>query len=185
MLYKSNTTEINNISANVDEVLEEVIEIEEHLHNYEKWFGAANVPVGETHVADRMAGGVSPFQLIAGNDTFGQWVQVLGSADTPVQAGKIKFDLHRLMVTSTNSTSPFNIQIITGESSGINAKLAIEDFDEVPYISATNNNDSGISDIIDKRVDAGTKVWMRTCCIGQDGPNINFYIGLHEYEYDE
>ena len=174
---------IGNIYFNkIKNIEQEIYEVEKHLHNYEKWFGQASVPSGELHVADRMAGGISAFQLIAGNDDFGSWVQVLGSSDTPVQSGKVKFDLHRLLVISTNSTRPFTIQIITGESSGIAGKLLSEDFDELPYISASNNNDSGISEIIDKRINVGTKVWMRVCDIGGNGTNINFYIGIHEYD---
>jgi hypothetical protein len=156
--------------------------IKQHHHNYEKWFGLAAVPSGEVHRADRMAGGIAPFQLVAGNNTFGNWVQVLGSGDTPVQAGKLKFDFHRVLVTGTNSTRPFNIQIIIGESSGFAAKLLAEDFDEFPYISATNNNDSGINETIDKRYVVGEKVWMRCVDIGGNGTNINFYIGVHEYD---
>lgn len=163
------------------EILEEVKEIERHLHNNEKWFGAAAVPSGETHVADRMSGGISPFQLVAGNDTFGDWVQLLGSSDTPVETGETKYDLHRFMITTTNSTRPFNIQIVSGESADIAAKISAEDFTEFPYIAPTNNNDSGISDVIDKRDNAGEKLWARCVDIGGNGTNINFYIGLHEY----
>lgn len=174
-LQKTNINEI-------EEILDEVIEIEKHLHNFEKWFGLASSPNGEIHRADRIAGGINPFQLIAGNNTFGNWVQILGSEDTPVRTGKTKFDFHRLLVTSTNSTNTFVLQIVEGESSEIADKLITENFNEIAYISATNNNDSGISDIIDLRFDSGSKVWMRCCCIGANGVNINFYIGIHEYD---
>lgn len=129
-----------------------------------------------------MDGAIQPFQLVAGNNTFGNWVQVLGSSDTPIQAGKTRFDLHRVLVTGTNSTRTFIIQIISGESADFAAKLTAEDFDEFPYISSSNNNDSGISDIIDKRGHAGDKVWMRCADVGGNGTNINLYIGLHEYD---
>lgn len=163
--------------------LDEVIEIENHLHNYEKWFGLAGTPAGETHRADRMDGAIAPFQLAAGNNDFNAtWLQVLGSSDTPVTSGKTKFDLHRMIVTDTNSTDPFIIQIVTGESAGIAAKLTAEDFDEFPYVSATNNNDSGISEIIDKRCDVGEKVWMRCANVGGNGSLIDLYIGIHEYD---
>lgn len=160
----------------------EVTEIENHIHNYEKWFGLAAVPAAETHRADRMDGVISTFQLVAGASDFGAWVQVLGSSDTPVQAGKTKFDLHRMLVVTTNSTNPFIIQLIRGESADFATKLAAEDFDELPYVSATNNGDSGISDILDKRYDSGEKVWMRCANVGGSGTLIDFYIGIHEYD---
>jgi len=158
-----------------------VHEIEKHFHNREKWFGAAVTPSGETHVADRMAGGVSPFTLTAGNDDFGAWVQILGSSDTPVQSGMAKFDAHRFLVTSTNSTSPFIVRVVGGESADIAEKIANEEFTEAPFISATNNNDSGISDIISSRIPVGIKAWERAACIGGNGNTLDFYIGIHEY----
>ena len=162
-------------------ILEETNEIERHLHSQEKWFGAATTPSGETHIADRMVGGIDPFTLTAGNDTFGAWLQVLGSSDTPVSTGMTKFDAHRFMVTSTDSTLPFIIQIATGESAGLAAKIAAEEFTEAPYVSATNNNDSGIQDILSIRISAGEKVWARAACIGGNGNTIDFYYGIHEY----
>ena len=170
------------MQADIDTMKAEVSETEHHLHNNEKWFGAAASASGETHVADRMGPGIAPFALLTGNDAFGSWVQILGSSDTPVASGKLKYDTHRILVTSTDSTIPFNVQIVSGESAAIAAKISAEDFTEFPYISATNNADSGISDVIDKRDDAGEKMWMRAICVGQDAKTINLYFGLHEYD---
>lgn len=160
---------------------DEVAEIEHHLHNREKWFGAAAVPVGETHVADRMGGGVQPFELTTGNDDFGAWVQIMGSEDTPVTPGFTKIDAHRAIVTDTDSVNPFVIQIATGESTDLAAKVASEAFTEFPYKSASNLNDSGISDVLTIRADVGTKVWARACCVGANAKIIHVYYGIHEY----
>ena len=165
-----------------DSVAYRAHQLERHHHNYEKWFGLAGTPAAETHRADRMDGAIAAFQLTAGNNDFGSWLQVLGSDDTPITVGSVKFDLHRIIVTDTNSTDIFIIQIVTGESAGIATKLVAEDFDEFPYISATNNNDSGISELIDKRVDVGEKVWMRCANVGGNGTVLDLYLGIHEYE---
>ena len=165
-----------------DSLAYKVEEIERHFHNNEKWFGDAAVAVGETHAADRVGGATIPFRLVAGNNTFGNWVQILGSADTPVETGRVKFDLHRILVTDTNSTRPFIIQLVEGESADIAAKILAEDFTEIMYKSATNNNDSGVAEIIDKRCNVGIKHWARCTDIGGNGTNINFYFGIHEYE---
>jgi len=157
-------------------------EIEKHFHNREKWFGLAAVASGELHVADRMAGGIQPFILTAGNDDFGAWVQVLGSSDTPVTSEAEKYDSHRLLVTTTNSTNPFIIQVIAGESADFATKLAAEEFTEAPYVSGTNNNDSGISNIMSSRVTAGVKAWARCACIGANATTISLYFGIHEYQ---
>lgn len=174
--------ETDGLLGTPDSIAYRIHEVERHLHNMEKWFGAAVTPVGETHVADRMAGGVSPFTVTAGNDDFGAWVQVLGSDDTPVTTGAVKFDAHRILVTATNSTNPFIIQVVSGESADIAAKLAAEQYSESPYISATNNNDSGIEDIMVRRTDVSEKMWIRAACIGSSGSTISLYFGVHEYE---
>lgn len=161
---------------------DEVEIVEEHFHNNEKWFGAATVPAGETHVADRMDGAVVPFQLTAGNNDFNAvWTQILGSADTPVVAGKTLFDKHRILVTTTNSTNAFVIQFVCCEAADIAAKLIAEDFTEVPYISATNNADAGIADMLDDLHSTGEKIWARCACVGANGTVLNFYLGIHEY----
>ncbi len=120
-----------------------VHEIEKHLHNDEKWFGVAASASGETHIADRMGPGIAAFALLSGNDAFGSWVQILGSSDTPVLAGRVKFDIHRILVTTTDSTTVFLVQFVVGESAGIAAKLSAEDYTEAPYIASTNRSDSG------------------------------------------
>lgn len=159
-----------------------VEEIEKHFHNREKWFGVAASPSGETHVADRMGPGIAPFALVSGNDDFGSWVQILGSSDTPVVAGMVSFDAHRFLVTTTDSTAVFKVQVIAGESADLAALVSAETFTEAPYVSATNNADSGIGDIMSSRVLTGVKVWARCICIGQNAKTINAYFGLHEYE---
>ena len=98
-------------AATIDEILEEAEYTEHHLHNREKWFGDAAVPVGEDHVADRVGGTTTSFQLVAGNNDFGQWVQVLGANDTPVEAGKTLFDAHRYLVTTTNHFSTWTLLV--------------------------------------------------------------------------
>ena len=160
---------------------QDVYEIEHHIHSHEKWLGVAALPSGETHIADRIGPGIIPFALLSGNDDFGNWLQVLGSSDTPIESGMTKVDAHDILVTTTNSTEVFFIQFVIGESAGIADLISAEDFTEVPYISATNNADSGVEPIINKRIATGTKVWARTICIGQNAKTINFYVGVHEY----
>jgi hypothetical protein len=179
---KIDSAAINGLSGVSNSLGYKIEEIERHIHGQEKWLGLAASPSGETHRADEMDGSIQPFQLVSGNNDFGPWLQVLGSSDTPIKSGNLFFDAHRYLVTSTNSTSPFIIQAVEGESADLASKIANKDYTAVPYISATNNNDSGIEGIMSSRVPAGSKVWLRCACVGQNGPVINFYYGIHEYE---
>lgn len=160
---------------------QEAYEVEHHIHGHEKWMGVAAVANGEIHVADRIGPGIAAFALLTGNDAYGNWVQVMGSSDSPIEAGMTRMDTHRIMVTTTNSTEAFFVQFVIGESAGIAALIAAEDMTEFGYISATNNADSGITPVINKRTPSGTKVWARAICIGQNAKTINMYVGLHEY----
>ncbi len=158
-----------------------VHEIEKHHHSHEFWFGLANSPSGETHRGDLIDASVAPFVLTAGNNAYGNWVQIIGSGDTPIQADYAKFDLHRFLVTTTNDTNIYNIQIANGESAGLAAKITAKDFTSVSYIAATNNNDSGINEMMMPRYSAGDKMWARCICVGQDAKTISVYFGIHEY----
>lgn len=64
----------------------------------------------------------------------------------------------------------------------INADTFVDKTEESPYISATNNNDSGIEEVMVRRTETGEKVWDRTRCLGGDGSTISFFFGIHEYE---
>lgn len=159
-----------------------VHEIERHFHGTDKFFGLAAVASGETHVADRVGGSILPFPLTAGNDDFGSWVQILGSSDTPFTPGAVKFDMSKMLTTTTNSTNAFILQFASGESAGLAAKIAAEDFTETMHVAATNNADSGIEGVKSPRIVVGEKLWARTCCIDASGSTIAAYFALHEYE---
>lgn len=171
----------NNSERLLDRNFDEIENVEHHFHNNEKWFGLAGTPIGETHRADRMDGLIQPFQLIAGASAFGSWVQIFGSGDSPVVPGMTRGDSHRAMITETNSTNPFIIQLIAGEYVDIIANLLAQEFTEFPYIAATNAIESGITEVMSKRFTQGVKLWARCACVGATGTNISFYIGLHEY----
>ncbi len=78
---------ITNMAAmqvNVDTIEAEVIEVEKHLHSPERWLGLNGAPTA-TVFADANE---TSYQIDSGNTVFGSWVQILGTDDTPVVAGK-------------------------------------------------------------------------------------------------
>jgi len=44
------------------------------------------------------------------------------------------------------------------------------------------NDNSGIEDVMTRRVPIGTKVWIRAACVCATGTTISVYYGVHEYE---
>lgn len=157
-----------------------VHEIERHLHSYERWMELAGTPAAETHRADAAGTGAGVFQIDAGNDTWGAWLQILGSSDTPVDGTAAKFDLHRILVTATERNAIYVLQIGFGATGA--ASLTADSYIEAAFIPASNAVDSGPVEIQSRRVAAGTKGWARCICPGQDTATLDFMIGLHEYE---
>jgi len=152
-------------------------EIEMHFHNYERWLGAAAAPSGETHVAD--SDSMTAFQIDAGNDDWGSWVQIVGSSDTPVTAGMSKFDLHRLMITNVeNKKIITRIQIAAGTSGA--AALAAGDYTEL-LVTPDNDGQQDPYEIMMHRQSSATKVWARCWVKATNTSTIDFFIGLHEY----
>ena len=156
-----------------------VAEIERHLHSGARWFETASVPNAEIHVADRIGSGAGAFRVDAGNLVWGSWVQILGSSDTPADTGKAYFDPHQVIVEDTERASTYFLQFARGASGA--AGLAAGTYTEFVY-GATVQKDTGIIMVQTGRALAGSKVWARCICPGQNTGWLDFYFGLHEYE---
>lgn len=156
-----------------------VAEIERHLHSGARWFEAATVPDAEVHVADRVGSGAGAFRIDAGNDAWGSWVQILGSTDTPADAGKVFFDPHQVIVEDVERAATYFVQMARGESGA--AGLAAGTYSEFAYVAA-NTKSPEIILFQTGRAPAGSKVWARCICPAADTAWMDLYIGLHEYE---
>lgn len=156
-----------------------VAEIERHLHSGARWFETASVPSGETHVADSIGDGAGSFQMDAGNNLWGNWIQILGSSDTPTVSGKLYFDPHQFIVEDTERASTYFLRIARGATGA--AGLAAGTYSEFVY-GATVQKDTGIIVVQTGRAPAGSKLWAQCKCPGQNTGTINFFFGIHEYE---
>ncbi len=153
--------------------------IERHLHSHERWFGVAVAPAGTTHIADQVGVGVVSFQLDAGNNDWGAWLQILGSTDTPIDAGMDDFDLHRLTIIAAERDETYFIQLAAGATGAIG--LAAANYNENVFQPLTNQVDSGPVIVQDEIHPSGTMIWARCLCPLQNTATINFFFGLHEY----
>lgn len=151
-----------------------------HIHNIEKWFGAAVTPNAEIHTADNIDVATTWFTADAGNNAWGSWLQIFGSSDTPNQVGKTLFDFHRLYVTAIErgGLSHF-IQIGWGATGA--AALSAGNYTEIVYKPVSAANAESPIQIICKRIPAGTKVWIRVRIPTADTGTFSFFAGIHEY----
>ena len=96
-----------------------VHEIEKHFHSGASWFGAANTPTA-TRFADRIGTCTAPFQIDGGDSsgapTWGDWVQILGSGDTPARADQAYFDPHEMLISAAQEETAYMIQFGRGAS---------------------------------------------------------------------
>ena len=155
-------------------------EIERHFHSNERWFGAAVVPAGTTHVADRIGVGVVAFTIDAGNNNWGNWLQVLGSTDTPADPGNVEMDAHRLLVTNAERNATYFVQFAAGVT-GV-AGLAALTFTEITFQPLSNQIDSAPLNMQSRRALCGTNIWARCMCPLQDTAQLSFFVAIHEYE---
>lgn len=151
--------------------------IKHHIHNRERWLGAAAVPIGETHVADTDS--MIGFQMDAGNDDWGTWVQLMGSDDTPVILGMTMIDMHRVMITDVERKKVITRIQFAGGASGA-AGLAAGDYTEL-LVTPDNDGKQDPYEIKMERFAVGSKGWARCWVKGMDTGTIDLFIGVHEY----
>ena len=172
---------VSGLNGTMNSLSYKVGEIEKHLHSAGSWYGQAITPDGEVHVADRIGAGVQPFQLDGGNEDWGSWVQILGSDDTPARANQVYFDPHEIVITASEKAGTYFIQFARGDSG--DAGFTAGTYTEVVYEStAVGAKEGGFTTLNTGRAPAGSKLWARTLCLGENTATIDFYMGIHEYE---
>lgn len=178
---KIDTAAGTGLSGSDDSLSYAIGETDRHVHHYSRTFGAAAAPSGETHVADEITSDPAPFVVDAGNDTWGTWVQLLGSSDTPSISGSEKFDPHLInIVSAENANVIYLIQLAAGASGA--AALTAGTYSDKVFIPQSANGRPAPVPIGIKRQDTGTKVWMRTLARGTNTSELGIYIEIHEYE---
>lgn len=168
----------------VKRCFEESYEIEHHLHNIEYWAGLNPAPTATVWAT---IPSIAPYRAISGNNDWGtdanDEANVLGSADTPVQAGRYRFDLHRILITTQNSITPWMLRIIWGTTT-MAAAIAANQF--TCFAEVTNIALGGIGGgvpaaIMMPRQAVGTQIWIQAWN-ATNNATIDFLVGFHEYE---
>lgn len=168
-------TALGVVDANVDTILAEVLEIEVHMHSPERWLGQHPSPTSTVFAeANETA-----YQIDSGNTVFGAWLQILGTDDTPVIAGKAFFDFHRILITDHQETTMYRIQIAYGADADV--AFAAENYTEIVVKFSVGQVKPAPFVVQDVRCPSGTEIWARCRCASNTG-TLDFMIGLHEYD---
>lgn len=160
-------------------------EIRRHLHSSEFTFGVAATPNGEVHAADHISSGTAgapilPFVIDGGNNFWGDWVCINGTADGS-GSGLVKFDPHRaLIVDAERTSSTYFIQVCHGLTT-TTAAMAAMDYTEIPWRALATGNTEIPLMIQSEPIPFGHKVWVRCWAVGQNTGTLSFYWLGHGY----
>lgn len=160
-----------------------VHEGERHIHNTERWVGKRAVQTATEWADDTL----TPFRAISGADAWGtdpnDEALVLGTADTPVQAGMVEFDLHRVFIHASSSNTPWQLRVIWGTGSMGDA-IASGQWSAFPVaLNALGANTfEAASEVLTRRRACGSdQIWVQAWN-ATDNATIDFRVGFHEYE---
>ena len=175
-------------------------EIEHHLHNVEVWLEPLDPALVVAGVNQAKVIGTRPtiampyFEIDAGNETWGTWVCILGSGDTPTQLGAPSdlegskhYDLHKIGIQNSEKNVPQVIQFGFGTVAGgapgtLTGKYTTVWFNPTAATGKTESiyfmapHASAAYGIV-----AGTQCWARALAPNEDTAWVRFNIGLHYY----
>jgi hypothetical protein len=173
---------VSGLTGTANSLAYKVHEIERHFHGRERWFGKLAVQTA-TDWADNT---LAPFIAISGNNAYGTDANdealVFGTADTPVIAGNVRYDLHRVFVSASSVATVWKLQLIYGTGT-MAAALAAEQFSTFMVRTTTpaSTQDVPVDIMMPRGTCGSTKVWLRAWCATNDA-TISFFVGTHEYE---
>lgn len=166
------------LSGTANSLAYRIEEIEKHFHSSGSWFETATSPSGTAHVADRIGTGGGAFQIDAGNDTWGDWLQILGSEDTPARTSQVYFDPHQIVISDNEHSDIYFVQFGRGASGA--AALSAGTYTELA-LDLTSKAGGTIIPVHTGRAPAGSLVWARCMAPGNNTGTLDFFIGIHEY----
>lgn len=157
----------------------QTIAIEDHFHSRQRFMGARAGWDGTNEVNSASNDSLAEFTLVAGNDTWGTALCLIGSGDTPVIAGTKFFDQRFVNVSSVGGTAKMRIRFAWGDSYA--AGIAADDFTEWEFEPVSNPADTGSLEVFIPRLPVGTKIFGACWQYGLSGNSITFTMGHHEY----
>ncbi len=162
-------------------ILAETEIIETHDHNHERVFAKNQSPTA-TVKADPSATAFSTWDFTAaGDSTFGTALQVLGSDDTPMQAGMTKYDFNKVMITAVNSNTLYKMRFYCGAT--VEIAEAAGEFTDIWFRGDDTNPQQAQPVEIEfkmKRHDAGSLVWV-AIANATGAQTASAVFALHEY----
>ena len=169
----------NRLQALEAQIEHQTYETEKHLHGREIWFGDAADPSAGVHEADIES--PTAFIVNAGNNDWGTALQILGSADTPTDPLKNKYDPHMfLFVAAGNNAQVYYFRVIEGATA--EAGVTAGKYSNIMMVSGVGTFTGRPVPVMMPRADVGAKLWIQSFAPTQNTSTASFYFGIHEYD---
>ena len=124
------------------------------------------------------------FRAISGSAAYGadanDEAKVLGSDDTPVVTGKVKFDLHKILVVATSATTAYIVRLVWGTGT-MAAAITAGQYSTFEYMKESAAGRGAPLPVQFGQRESGTKVWVQVKS-GTNNATFDFLVELHEYE---
>ncbi len=177
-------------------LINEVLETERHIHNYERWFGPAASPSGEDHVADILgevggspSGVQAAFRLTSGaNKTWGTALQIWGPSDAALvlPTGMQAFvDIHEMLpADAEGNLRTWLLRLIDGASAA--AGITAGDCSVFPLFTENIDKARTHMEILRDRQPESQKVWAQLLLTTSAAAEwLELQFGAHGYPADE
>lgn len=103
--------------------------------------------------------------------------EILGSSDTPARTNQEYFDPHEIVITASERTTVYFIQFTRGATADLGYSSG--NYTEIA-LDLTSKAGGTIVSVHTGRAPAGSKLWSRCLCPGQNTGTLSFYLGIHE-----
>ena len=176
ILSPEQSDQLTTTNDNVSDVYTDVVEILGESNASEFWFGSDPSPIGEASIATQSS--MTAFQINAGNDDYGDWVQIIGSDDTPIMSNTDDFHVHDYIVTDWQRNNKLHKIQVSFSDTG-DGGIAVGAYTESLWYSPAVTGISTPVEIGSSKFANGTKVWARVWIDGQVSGTFDFLFGLH------
>lgn len=166
----------------VETVIGNAIIIEDHVHNYERWFGASPGQTGPG-----LQNSLTGFRLTSSStlNVFGSVVTILDGTETPTKTSMTKFDLHRLLLINVqNNSKTYRIRFANNSKGHANyaAAVAAGIYSDLCLRIDTAPVHGFPYEIKSERFPAGTIIWAAVATADSLAQWIDFMVAIHEYQ---
>ena len=149
-----------------------VEELNKTLLNRCRWFGKSADQSGN----DWAAQGLTPYTLVSGDNTWGDWAKLVGSADVPLTVGYTRYTINQIGLLSAAEEAAFLVQFVWDATDAATG-LAAGNYTETMVLSKESSNFG--AEVVMPRIPVTDKMWAR--CWAVEG-TLEVFIGLKEYE---